>query len=97
MKVHPIKGDYVLATKYSDGDPQDHWAIGFYDRLENERHYVVDSSGQQFRSNGFRRVAKIKPERGAWMLAHARDIELSSMSVWNFKRCPMNILDTLTP
>jgi len=25
-------GDYVLATKYRDGDPQDHWAVGFYDR-----------------------------------------------------------------
>ncbi len=23
-------GDYVLATKYHDGNPQDHWCVGFY-------------------------------------------------------------------
>jgi len=27
------KGDYVLATKYSDGDPKDHFAVGFFDKM----------------------------------------------------------------
>lgn len=83
-------GDYVLATKYHDGDPQDHWAVGIYEREEGGRHYVVDGAGQQMRGNGFRRVAKISKERGAWLLQHARDIEQSGRSVWGWKRAPMS-------
>jgi len=85
-------GDYVLATKYRDGDPQDHWAIGFYAGpmdYNPPRHDVVDGEGNRFRGNGFRRIKKITPERGAWMLGHTRDIELSGKSVWYFARCPM--------
>lgn len=83
-------GDYVLATKHRDGDPQDHWAVGFYDREQDGRHYVVDGNGQQMRGNGFRRVAKISAERGAWLLRNARDIELSGRNVWGWKRAPMS-------
>lgn len=83
-------GDYVLATKYSDGDPQDHWVVGFYDREQAGRHYVVDSNGQQMRGNGFRRVAKISSERGAWLQKNARDIELSGHSAWHWKRVTMS-------
>jgi len=53
------KGDYVLATKYSDGDPLDHWAVGFYDGTTEHmrpRHHVIDGDGQRFRVNGFRRA-----------------------------------------
>lgn len=81
--------DYVLATKYSDGDPQDQWAIGFFDGLttphyDPPRYNVVDRNGNQFRGNGFRRVRKISPKRGEWMLKHAKQIELSGRSVWDF-------------
>ena len=24
-----VRGDYVLATKYADGDPRDHFCVGF--------------------------------------------------------------------
>lgn len=88
-------GDYVLATKYADGDPQDHWCVGYYAGI-TAPHYttprfdVVDGEGMQFRGNGFRRVEKITSERGAWMLKRARDIELSGHSVWHFSTCPMN-------
>ena len=63
------KGDYVFATKYSDGDPADGWAVGFYDGILNEtthkdRHMVVDEEGNQFRRNGFRKVEKISQEIG---------------------------------
>lgn len=84
------KGDYVLATKYSDGDPQDHWCVGFYDGPTwNDRHVVVDGEGMPFRANGFRRVKRISAERGEWMLAHAKDIDQSMRSVWFWARCPM--------
>lgn len=87
-------GDYVLATKYSDGDPQDHWAIGFFAGItaphyDPPRYDVVDGEGNHFRGNGFRRVKKISKERGEWMLKHAREIELSGRSVWHFARCKM--------
>jgi len=94
----PAVGDYVLATKYDDGDPQDHWCVGFYAGLTNPEKYdpprydVVDGEGKQFRGNGFRRIKKITQERGAWMLKHAKDIELSGRSVWHFARCSMDYL-----
>jgi hypothetical protein len=89
-----MPGDYVLASKYSDGDPQDHWCVGFYKEAylhcgTDQRHIVVDNAGNPFRANGFRRVKKISKERGAWMLQHAKEIETSGMSVWHFARCSM--------
>lgn len=62
-------GDYVLATKYQDGSPNDHWAVGYYDRpLGDGRHLVVDHHGAQFRANGFRRIGKITEAQGRWLL-----------------------------
>lgn len=72
------KGDYVLVTKYQDGDPADHWAVGLYSHQDGDRHFAVDGDGRNFRANGFRRVGKISEEVGAWLLANARDLEMSS-------------------
>jgi hypothetical protein len=88
-------GDYVLATKYSDGDPQDQWAIGFYAGItaphyDPPRFDVVDNDGLQFRGNGFRRVEKISCDLGEWMVNNRRDIELSGLSVWHFATCPID-------
>ncbi len=65
------RGDYVLATKYSDGDPGDHWAVGFYDGPTDHsdpRYHVVDAKGQLFRHNGFRRIESITRDEGARIL-----------------------------
>jgi hypothetical protein len=70
----PDKGDYVLATKFNDGDPGDNWAVGFYDREENGRHFVVDSTGSQLRHSGFRRAGRITTEYGNWLLGVAAKI-----------------------
>lgn len=82
-------GDYVLATKYSDGDPGDGFAIGFYhscyDHFGQTRHLVVDSEGKQFKANGFRRVESISAERGKYLVENVRNIEISSYSVWYWK------------
>lgn len=92
MKTPQI-GDYVLATKYNDGDPNDHWCVGF---LRSEMDYdpfrcdVVDGSGQSFRGNGFRRIKCISAERGAWLLANAKDIEHSTRSLWFWVRQKMD-------
>ena len=98
------QGDYVLATKYHDGDPGDQWAVGFYDRPlvkgSSIRHLVVDNEGKQFRRNGFRRVEKISHARGEFIVSHQADIEASwrwyrprtkgHRSLWGWKRAKMS-------
>lgn len=101
------KGDYVLATKYSDGDPGDQWAVGFYNgilpKLGGDRHLVVDGEGRQFRRNGFRRVEKISHARGEFIVAHQAEIDASvpsyrlrgkgCLSLWGWKRTKMEERD----
>ena len=78
-------GDYVLATKYHDGDPGDEWAIGFYARtFGGDRHIVNGSEGQPFRANGFRRVERITAQAGAWLLARKELIESGHASLWGW-------------
>lgn len=78
------KGDYVLATKWSDGDPLDQWSVGFYDRTENGKHFIVDKDGKQMRMNGFRRIGNIRPEFGEWLIMAAQMLELApSISLWD--------------
>lgn len=86
MSADVKPGDYVLATKWRDGDPGDQFAVGFYrssyDHFGSVRHSVVDGAGQQFRANGFRRVKRISAARGAWLIAHFPEIEKGSRSLW---------------
>lgn len=79
-----IKGDYVLATKYADGDPKDYWAVGFYDPVELGRYYVTHANGNQLRANGFRKVEAIPLALGKWLLDNAKKIEEGSCPVWDY-------------
>lgn len=74
------KGDYVLATKFSDGDPADQFAVGFYDRFDGGRHFVVDSNGTQMRANGFRRAEPVAREVGAEIVRSAQDLESRALA-----------------
>lgn len=95
---HPMPdvGDYVLATKYSDGDPGDPWALGLYTGLDtllpsSPRHMVKDSAGNNIRGNGFRRVARIRKDVGRWLLQVAAP---------HLEKCPpgtVNLWTMLTP
>lgn len=95
--VSPAAGDYVLATKWSDGDPGDPWALGFYageldmgnDREHIKvaaRYLVHDSSGKTIRPGGFRRVARVRKDVGAWLLnVAAKQLEASppgTVNLW---------------
>lgn len=95
--VMPAVGDYVLATKWSDGDPGDPWALGFYageldmnnDREQIKvapRYLVNDSAGRTIRPNGYRRVAPIRKDVGAWLLnVAAKQLEASppgTVNLW---------------
>lgn len=87
------KGDYVLATKYRDGDPQDHWVVGFFvgmlPKATGDRFHIADSDGNLFRGNGFRRAKKISAEHGEWLLARKTEIASGSRSLWGWLRQPM--------
>ena len=95
-----MKGDYVLATKFNDGDPKDHFCVGFYDSSYDHygqtRHLITDNDGNQFRNNGFRRVARISRRRGEWIVYHLRLIESSHFSVWHWWRAAWAELDSVT-
>lgn len=100
-RLMPEKGDYVLATKYYDGDPGDHFCIGYYDGCfqngRETRYIVVDDKGQCFRANGFRRVAKISSRRGTWMVQHFALIKQmkNRYSVWHWFIAPWAELDAI--
>jgi hypothetical protein len=100
-KPAPKRGDYVVATKYADGDPGDHFCIGFYqdnyDHYGQTRHIVIDGEGKPFRGNGFRRVACIGAKRGAWMVEHLAHIARMKdrFSVWHWVRAPWHELDQI--
>ena len=96
-QVRPAVGDYVLATKYGDGDPGDAWALGFYageldmgnDREQIKvapRYLVNDSSGKTIRPNGYRRVERVRKDVGAWLLnVAAKQLEQSppgTVNMW---------------
>lgn len=87
------RGDYVLASKYSDGDPFDGFAVGWFDTMlpkpGDPRFMVVDSSGKQYRGNGFRRAERITEDFGNWFCEHVVAIEAltqrSPINLWRFK------------
>ena len=90
MKKALEAGDYVLATKYDDGDPHDQWCVGFYrDMTHHGRYNAVDSEGQLFRGNGFRRAAKISAARGQFILDNGETIQWAGRSLWWWKRRKM--------
>lgn len=69
-------GDYVLASKWYNGDPCDHFVVGFvsgflFEELRAQgRHRVTvrDEEGKEFRRNGFRRAERITADEGAEMV-----------------------------
>lgn len=85
-KGEVVKGDYVLATKYSDGDPKDQFSVAFFDRKDGDRFMLVDSLGKCQRANGFRRCEKISDECGHQIVKDMKEIEMGDVSLWEIKR-----------
>ena len=81
----PIEiGAYVLATKYDDGDPCDHFYVGFVSGYTHHgRYLIVDSDGQNQRANGFRRAETISDDEGRQLVALMPSIgDKQGPSVW---------------
>lgn len=79
--INLLHGDYVLATKYKDGISDDAWGIGFYDKFDDGRHYVFDSSGVWIRFGGFRRCEKIEAKTGSYIFTNQD--RFNSESLWD--------------
>ena len=83
-------GDYVFATKWSDGDPCDPHAVGFVGLIDAEQGRVVvnDAEGNViYGHNGFRRAKKITAEEGQRMLAIMREVsDRYGPSMWGHLR-----------
>jgi hypothetical protein len=94
-------GDYVVATKFSDGDPSDHWCVGFYSRTIRkgealERHVVLDGAGKPFRLNGFTRMERISDKAAEWILQVGPPLEgrpSIEPSIWTLLHCRETILE----
>jgi len=79
----PEVGDYVLATKFADGDPCDHFCVGFVSEFYRDRCIVVDSEGSEFRRNGFRRAETITREEGRQLVGMMPEIgDVRGPSLW---------------
>lgn len=79
------KGDYVLATKYKDGCPKDHFCVGFFHSMTwHGRYLITMDDGSFFRANGFRRAQKISENIGAKIIENIKNIECSNLTVWDW-------------
>lgn len=77
-------GDYVLATKYDDGDPCDHFYVGFVSGYTwHKRYLIVDNDGNNQRGNGFRRAERITTDEGRQLVLMMPNIgDIHGPSVW---------------
>jgi hypothetical protein len=77
-------GSYVLATKWEDGDPGEHFFVGFVSGYTRHGRYLIaDGAGKIQRANGFRRAEKITADEGAALVAMIPRIsDRSGQSLW---------------
>lgn len=90
----PSIGDYVLGTRWSDGDPGDPWAVGFLTTIHctpiGQRFVVAHADGTPIRAGGFLYVRRISFKRGAWLLENSDAIEQSGRHLGYWLRYPMS-------
>ena len=81
-------GDYVLATKYSDGDPCDQWYVGFFSGRIGSRYLVVDGDGNLTRHGGYRRCEQISRCIGDILVEARHNIVATGLSLWYWRYHP---------
>lgn len=88
-------GDYVLATKWPDGDPRDPFAVSFFTGTFNNRYLVEWDDPTRGKCNLVaRRIAKITQEEGDYIVSIIPDItDKQGDSLWkilkNFRQRKM--------
>jgi protein associated with RNAse G/E len=74
-----IPGTYVLATKYSDGDPWDPWAIGFIFKAKDDCIILDNDAEIIFRANTSKaRFQKITPREANYIFKIHEQYNLNS-------------------
>lgn len=92
MTTVPQPGDYVLATKWSGGDPCEPFAVGFLSHIKGDRFHVVDKDGKTFRAGGYRRCEKITYEIGDVIVAAMPVIsDRPGRSLWYWRYHPAQL------
>jgi hypothetical protein len=83
MMAVPVKiGDYVLATRWPDGDPCDPFAVGFVSKIDEDHFDIVDANGGHIK-NGLRRAEVITQDEGDALVAMFSHIsDLPGDSLW---------------
>ena len=83
------KGDYVLATRWLDGDPCDPFVVGHYSHMDGTRFAVTYSNGKTDVTGRFRRCEIISAEIGALLLSIMPVIgDKPGQSVWFWRDNP---------
>jgi len=83
MSDTPQIGDYVLATRWSDGDPCDPFFVGWVVDLADWPRWQVGDDPAQKVGRWYTRVEKITPEEGAALVAMVPEIgDVPGPSVW---------------
>jgi len=93
------QGDYVLATKYGDGDPTDHFCVGMFDKIlidnngkQTDRYLVLDGQGKSFRAGGFRRCEQISRYIGDTIVMAIPWIgDKTGLSLWYWRYHPKQL------
>jgi hypothetical protein len=101
---NPQIGDYVLATRWHDGDPCDPFCIGFYaEKWSSEtgnqiRHYVIYGDETSSHGGSFRRAEAITEEEGKALVALLPEIgDKPGRSVWWHLDCIRGVPNPYDP
>lgn len=94
---------YVLATKFSDGDPADAWCVGYYLRKRPcDRHAVGNADGgtgpHGFRFSGYAHIGRIDKELGNWLMANCAALEKApagTVNLWKLREARLEYLATV--
>ena len=101
------KGDYVLATRWHDGNPCDPFCIGFYaekwsswssESGDQIRHYVIYGDETSSHGGSFRRAEAITEEEGKALIALIPEIgDKPGRSLWWHLDCIRGVPNPYDP
>lgn len=82
-------GDYVLASKYRDGDPNDPWFVGFIKQIirceDYDKYKIADEDGNLLYSSMLARAERIGKANGHQLVRCKKYIKESNKSVYYWK------------
>ena len=97
MRPKPDIGDYVLASRWSDGDPKDPWVVGVLMDVKSDSvgywYKVAYEKDGKPAARSCRRAERISIRRGVLLLGLAPVIETRNASVWRWKNMKIRELE----